>query len=69
MVKLRSKKALERAIEDDKQQLQEALGRLGSVVKDEVDPRVKVANSPYKALAISFGLGFVIGALPFNRSY
>ncbi len=60
---MRSKRALERAIEKDKEQLQEALTRLGSCVKEEVDPRVRVANSPYVALGVSFAVGFVVAIL------
>lgn len=62
MAALRSKQELEKAIENDKQQLQQALSQLGDCVKDEVDPRVRVANNPYVALGISFGVGFFIAA-------
>jgi ElaB/YqjD/DUF883 family membrane-anchored ribosome-binding protein len=63
MSAIRSKKELEKAIENDKQQLQKALSQLGECVKDEVDPRVRVAKSPYVALGISFGIGFFIAAI------
>ena len=63
-----SKRALEQAIEQDKQQLQQALGRLGDCVKDEVDPRVRVAKSPYRALGLSFAVGFVVAAVQAPRA-
>lgn len=63
MSPLRSKRSLERAVEDNKEQLQAALNRLGDCVKDEVDPRVRVANSPYRALGLSFAVGFVVAVL------
>jgi len=63
-----SKRALEQAIEQDKQELHKALNRLGDCVKEEVDPRVRVAKSPYLALGLSFAVGFVVGALQSPRS-
>jgi len=64
----KSKRAIEQAIERDKQDLQEALGRLSHCVKDEVDPRVRIAKSPYLALGLSFAVGFVFAAVQAPRS-
>lgn len=63
MASYRTKRSLERAVEDNKEQLQAALNRLGDCVKDEVDPRVRVARNPYRALAISFAVGFTLAVL------
>ena len=59
----RSKRALERAIESDKEQLQSALSTLGACVKDEVDPRVKVVRRPYVSIGVAFAVGFAIAVV------
>jgi ElaB/YqjD/DUF883 family membrane-anchored ribosome-binding protein len=58
-----SKRALEHAIQQDKEELHRALSRLSECVKDEVDPRARVAKSPYRALGLSFAVGLVMGVM------
>lgn len=55
---------LRRSIDDNEQQLKQALGQLKDSIKAEVSVGSHVARTPYRVLAIAVGLGFVLGVWP-----
>lgn len=59
----RSKKALLRALEDDKAKLQESLSQLGQSVQAEISPSFWLGRRPYVSLGIGFGAGMVLALL------
>lgn len=55
-----SRAALQKAVDADKAQLQDALTQLGQAVQEEVDPRRWVGRRPYAILGVGFGAGMVL---------
>ena len=55
-----SKVTLQKAVDADKAQLQDALAQLGQAVQEEVDPRRWMSRRPYAILGVGFGAGMVL---------